>query len=257
MEERTKNNFSEPRIFLAVVTVLVAIVIVFYFIASMVTSVGYQTFAEANDATSIEKELITIILDAGHGGEDPGAVANGVVEKEVNLSVTQKLADFLILSGYKVLLTRSGDRMLYNDGQDHRKKYFDLYNRVQIAAGETNSIFVSIHANKFPLESCFGLQTFYSPNNSDNSLLANCIQDASKLLNETNTRVAKQDDNTIFVLKNLSIPSVLIECGFLSNPEEAKLLSTEAYRDQLAFTICCGIVAYLQEYNIENQLYLQ
>ena len=94
MEERAKNNFSEPRIFLAVVTVLVAIVIVFYFIASMVTSVGYQTFAEANDATSIEKELITIILDAGHGGEDPGAVANGVVEKEVNLSVTQKLADF-------------------------------------------------------------------------------------------------------------------------------------------------------------------
>ena len=132
-----------------------------------------------------------------------------------------------------------------------------MFNRVQIAAGETNSIFVSIHANKFPLESCFGLQTFYSSNNLDNSLLANCIQDASKLLNENNTRVAKQDDNTIFVLKNLSIPSVLIECGFLSNPEEAKLLSAEAYRDQLAFTICCGIVAYLQEYNIEDQLYLQ
>ena len=256
MEERAKNNFSEPRIFLAVVTVLVAIVIVFYFIASMVTSVGYQTFAGAN-ATVIEKESITIILDAGHGGEDPGAVANGVVEKDINLSVTQKLSDFLSLSGYKVLLTRSGDRMLYNDGQDHRKKYFDLYNRVQIAAGETNGIFVSIHANKFPLESCFGMQTFYSPKNSENRLLASYIQDASKLLNANNTRVAKQDDNTIFVLKNLSIPSVLIECGFLSNPEEAKLLSTEAYRDQLAFTICCGIVAYLQEYNIENQLYLQ
>lgn len=257
MEEQAKNNFWEPRVFLAVVTVLVAIVIVFYFVASMVTSVGYQTFAEANNATVIAKESITIILDAGHGGEDPGAVANGVVEKEVNLSVTQKLADFLSLSGYRVVLTRSGDRMLYNEGQEQRKKYFDLFNRVQIAAGEINSIFVSIHANKFPLESCFGLQTFYSPNNSDNSLLANCIQDASKLLNETNTRVAKQDDNTIFVLKNLSIPSVLIECGFLSNPEEAKLLSNEAYRDQLAFTICCGIVAYLQEYNIEDQLYLQ
>jgi N-acetylmuramoyl-L-alanine amidase len=101
------------------------------------------------------------------------------------------------------------------------------------------------------------MQTFYSPKNPGNCLLANCIQDASKLLNINNTRVAKQDDNTIFVLKNLSIPSVLIECGFLSNPEEAKLLSTEAYRDQLAFTICCGIVAYLQEYDIENQLYLQ
>jgi N-acetylmuramoyl-L-alanine amidase len=256
MEERAKSNFSEPRIFLAVVTVLVAIVIVFYFIASMVTSVGYQTFAGAN-STVIEKKSITIILDAGHGGEDPGAVANGVVEKDINLSVTQKLSDFLSLSGYKVLLTRSGDRMLYNDGQDHRKKYFDLYNRVQIAAGETNGIFVSIHANKFPLESCFGMQTFYSPKNSENRLLATYIQDASKLLNVNNTRVAKQDDNTIFVLKNLSIPSVLIECGFLSNPDEAKLLSTEAYRDQLAFTICCGIVAYLQEYNIENQLYLQ
>lgn len=257
MGERSQSNFKEPRFFLVALTILIAAVILFYFIASMITSVGYQTFAEVGNFKSTSKIPITIIIDPGHGGEDPGATDNNVTEKEINLLVAQKIASFLRLSGHSVIMTRTEDRLLYNDGEEARKKYFDLYNRVKIAAGEPNAIFVSIHMNKFPLESCYGLQTFYSSNNPQSEALAVMLQDSSKLLDPNNKRLAKPDHDTIFVLKSLKIPSVLVECGFLSNPEEAKLLATESYQEQLAFAICCGINKFLQEYNIENELYLQ
>lgn len=257
MGKRSQFNFREPRFFLVFLTILIAAVILFYFIASMITSVGYQTFAEASQTMVASEKTVTIILDAGHGGEDPGAIANGVTEKEINLTVTKKIAAFLKLSGYNVRLTRESDRLLYNDGEEARKKFFDLYNRVKIAAGESNAIFISIHMNKFPIESCKGLQTFYSTNHPSNQELANIIQESNRLLNAENKRKAKEDPGTIYVLKNLEIPSVLIECGFLSNPEEAKMLSDINYQEGLAFTIYCGIIQFLQENQIENQLYLQ
>ncbi len=257
MGKRSQFNFREPRFFLVFLTILIAAVILFYFIASMITSVGYQTFAEASQTTVASEKTVTIILDAGHGGEDPGAIANGVTEKEINLTVTKKIAAFLKLSGYNVRLTRESDRLLYNDGEEARKKFFDLYNRVKIVAGESNAIFISIHMNKFPIESCKGLQTFYSTNHPSNQELANIIQESNRLLNAENKRKPKEDPGTIYVLKNLEIPSVLIECGFLSNPEEAKMLSDINYQEDLAFTIYCGIIQFLQENQIENQLYLQ
>lgn len=250
-------NFKEPRIFLILLTILTVAVILFYFIASMVTSVGYQTFAEAQTVNADQKTLPTIILDAGHGGEDPGAVANGVVEKEINLSIVKKIADFLKLAGYPVVLTRTEDRLLYNSGEEDRKKYYDLYNRVKIAAGESNPIFISIHANKFPMESCFGLQAFYSGSNPYSKQLADAIQESSRLAAPENTRISKADEGTIFLLENLKTPSVLVECGFISNPSEAEHLSDEAYKEELAFSIYCGITRFLEEYNIENKLYLQ
>ncbi len=257
MGERLELNFREPRFFLVFLTILIAAVILFYFVASMITSVGYQTFAEAGKIQSISVNTVTVILDAGHGGEDPGAIANGVTEKEINLAVTKKIASFLKLSGYNVLLTRENDRLLYNDGEEVRKKFFDLYNRVKIAAGETNAVFISIHMNKFPLESCKGLQTFYSKKHPSNQAFANTIQESNRLLNVENKRQSKEDPGTIYVLKNLEIPSVLVECGFLSNQEEAKMLSENGYQEDLAFTIYCGIIKFLQENQIENQLYLQ
>jgi N-acetylmuramoyl-L-alanine amidase len=257
MGDRSHLDFKEPRFFLVAMTILIAAVILFYFIASMVTSVGYQTFANAGVESVPTSCSVTIILDAGHGGEDPGAIANGNIEKVLNLSVAQKLEELLRMSGLTVIMTRTEDRLLYNDGEEDRKKYYDLYNRAQIAATIPNAIFVSIHMNKFPLENCFGLQTFYSSNHPQSQLIATTIQEASKLLITNNKRIAKQDENTIFLLKHLQIPAVLIECGFLSNPGEARLLSTEEYREDLAFTIYCGIIQFLQEHNIENELYLQ
>ena len=231
----------------------------------MITSVGYQTYANA-DGVLIGSEpqtvsKITIIIDAGHGGEDPGAVANGSTEKDLNLSVSKKLATYLTLSGYHVIMTRTDDRLLYNDGEEAQKKYFDLYNRVELAESFDNSIFISIHMNKYPLESCKGLQTFYSTNNELSTVLATWIQNTSKALMPNNNRQIKADQGTIFLLKNLKIPAILVECGFLSNKEEALLLTKDAYQNKLALVLSSGIINYIKESeqanNYENKLYLQ
>lgn len=250
----SNSSFREPRIVLGITTVLLVLLGLFYCIASLVTSVGYQTFAEAERQSAVAANTshpeapITIILDAGHGGEDPGAIDHGVLEKELNLAITTKLAQFLQLSGNPVILTRSDDRLLYNSGEENRKKYYDLYNRWQLTKRYEPAVFISIHMNKFPSASCKGMQTFYSLNHPDSEQLAEYLQNASKLVMPDNRRLIKSDQNTIFLLKNLKIPAVLIECGFLSNAEEAANLSDSEYQDRLAFALYCGISAYLEEH---------
>lgn len=251
-------DFREPRIFLFLLTILLVAVLLFYCITSMVTSVGYQTFAEAeHPAEHLESEgessAFTIILDAGHGGEDPGAVANGLDEKVLNLSITNKIAEFLKLSGYHVVLTRSDDRLLYNSGEENRKKYYDLYNRLKFARVFSDAIFISIHMNKFPMESCKGLQTFYSMNDPRSAVLAEALQGASTLVMPDNHRTIKSDNRTIFLLKNLQIPAVIVECGFLSNTQDAQNLSDASYQDKLAFALASGIGQYCEKMQEEKQ----
>lgn len=260
MSKEATINFKEPRIFLLIVTIILIAVVLFYFIASMITSVGYQAYAEAEQAIPTEQpslESFTIILDAGHGGEDPGAVVGDLEEKALNLQITTKLATFLDLSGYNVLLTRSEDRLLYNSGEENRKKYYDLYNRLKIAENYEYAIFISLHINKFPSAECKGLQTFYSLNHPQSEALAESLQQASKLLMTDNRRTIKSDQKTIFLLKELQIPAVLVECGFLSNANDAKNLSNQEYQNMLAFSLYCGISNYIEEQKIENQLYMQ
>lgn len=248
-------DFREPRIFLFLLSVLLVAVLLFYCVTSLVTSVGYQTFAEAENPAVLSEgktSAFTIILDAGHGGEDPGAVANGLDEKVLNLSITTKIADFLKLSGYNVVLTRSDDRLLYNSGEENRKKYYDLYNRLKFAEGFSDAIFISIHMNKFPMESCKGLQTFYSMNDPRSAVLAEALQSASTLVMPDNHRTIKPDNRTIFLLKNLQIPSVIVECGFLSNAQEAQNLADAAYQDKLAFALAGGIGQYCEKIQEEK-----
>lgn len=246
----TSFHFREPRIFLFLLAVLLAAVLLFYCITSLVTSVGYQTFAEAENPAGLlkgESPSFTIILDAGHGGEDPGAVANGLDEKELNLSITNKIVDFLKLSGYHVVLTRTDDRLLYNSGEEDRKKYYDLYNRLKFAETFSDAIFISIHMNKFPMESCKGLQTFYSMNDPRSAMLAEALQRASTLVMPDNHRTIKPDNRTIFLLKNLQIPAVIVECGFLSNAQDAQNLADAYYQDKLAFALASGIGQYCEK----------
>jgi N-acetylmuramoyl-L-alanine amidase len=250
------NKFFEPRLFLlSILFVLVAVLIV-YFVASMITSVGYQSSSNANEIF-IDKEMnsagkITIIIDAGHGGEDPGAVSFGISEKDLNLSVANHLASYLKISGYNVVMTRTDDRLLYNDGEEDQKKYFDLYNRVLFAESCGDAIFVSVHMNKYPLESCKGLQTFYSEKNVQSISLAESVQESSRLLASDNNRQIKSSQDSIFLLNKLTIPSVLIECGFISNRIEATLLSDQVYQKKLAFVISCGIINFIKEYDQIN-----
>lgn len=258
MEKNSSSgDFREPRFFLFLLAILLVAVLLFYCITSLVTSVGYQTFAEAENPAGPapaegETSAFTVILDAGHGGEDPGAVANGLNEKELNLSIATKVAIFLKLSGCNVVLTRSDDRLLYNSGEENRKKYYDLYNRLQFAEGYSDAIFVSIHMNKFPMESCKGLQTFYSVNDPRSTALAEALQNASTLVTPGNRRTIKSDNKTIFLLKNLQMPAVIVECGFLSNTEDAQNLADAEYQNKLAFALASGIGQYCTQMQEEK-----
>ncbi len=189
---------------------------------------------------------LTVIVDAGHGGEDGGAVsASGIVEKELNLDVAMRLAAYLEAEGVRVITTRTTDTLLYDRNVDYRgrKKALDLAARRRIAEENPNAIFVSIHMNSYPQAQYKGLQVWYSTNNPRSCEIAESIQHmvASQLQPE-NERSVKAATSAIYLLRHISSPAVLVECGFLSNPEEAAALATEEYRDRLAFLIARAIL---------------
>ncbi len=248
-----QNEFRNARISLYILAFILLFTVAFYFFASMFTSMGYETFLEAKTASTAAKYTKTLIIDAGHGGEDPGAVSNGTIEKNINLSISLYLSQLCKAGGIDVKMTRSNDVLLYGAGEENRKKHFDLLNRVKIAQsfGE-NTLFVSIHTNKFTDAKYWGLQTFFSKNNAYSSLLAEAVQSSSKLLTPENKREIKMADDSIFLLDKLYVPAILVECGFLSNPEEAAKLNDPQYQKQIALSIYCGIVEYLEGTKNEN-----
>lgn len=193
---------------------------------------------------------LTVILDAGHGGEDGGAVsADGLQEKLVNLELTLRIRELLEAAGVTVVLTRDTDVLLYDRNVDYRgrKKALDLRARQKIAEETPGAVFVSIHMNSFPQKQYHGLQVWYSPNDPRSALLAGTIQDKVRtLLQQDNTRKTKQAGSSIYLLYHLRCPAVLVECGFLSNPAEAARLATDAYRQQLAQAIAVGILEWIQ-----------
>jgi N-acetylmuramoyl-L-alanine amidase len=195
--------------------------------------------------SSFEKDIsITVIIDPGHGGEDGGAVGNdiGLIEKEVNLSIAKELSAIFGFVEIPVELTRKDDILLFSESEMSGRKLSDLRNRVSIAESFDNPVFISIHQNKFPLEKYYGLQVYYSKNNDDSLFLAETIQNKAKCyVQKENNRQVKAAGRNIFVLNNLDCPAVLVECGFLSNNEDAKLLSDDEYQKLLAFSIYCGV----------------
>jgi len=184
---------------------------------------------------------ITVVLDAGHGGEDGGAVsANGVLEKDLNLSIALRLRALLEANGIRVVLTRSTDTLLYDKDVDYhgRKKALDLAARKNIAESTENCVFVSIHMNAFPIAKYQGLQVWYSKNHPASLTLAQSVQSMNQsLLQPSNERSVKAATSSIYLLHHLRSPAILVECGFLSNPEEATLLASEAYQENLAFLL--------------------
>ena len=241
------SAFREIRISLYVLALILCCCILFYLFASMFTAIGYKGFEKARNANAeTEETSVTIIIDPGHGGEDPGATEKDLIEKTLNLDVALKLSDFLAFGGYNTVLTRNEDILLYDSEADGTKKQQDLSNRVRIAKEYQHAYFVSIHMNKFPVEYCKGLQTFYSDNNEKSKLLAESVQQSAQLLQTDNKRVIKNGTDNIYVLENLDIPAILIECGFISNTNEASLLSKDEYKSALAFSIYCGIAAHLE-----------
>lgn len=196
------------------------------------------------------KSAQTIILDAGHGGFDGGAVASdGTVEKDINLEIALILADFLRSGGYEVILTRETDVSTDDVETDKiaTRKKSDLKNRLELMNDYPQAIFVSIHLNKFTTSSASGAQIFYSGKSENSKKLGDEIQkQIVSLLQPYNTRVSKQATSSTYILYNATLPAVLVECGFLSNKAELEKLKDKDYQVQMAFSIFCGIAEYFK-----------
>ncbi len=193
-----------------------------------------------------------VILDAGHGGVDSGAVSVwGEEEKHLNLSVAKKIGAFLEAGGVQVIYTRMEDTLL-TSGKTSSRKMGDLMGRVDVAETFPEAVFISIHMNTLPIEKYNGLQVFFDDNNKANRQLAETIQnDVKTLLQSENHREIKEANGKIYILDRINNPAVLVECGFLSNKEEAKLLSNEEYQNKLAFVLSRSILTFV--YNEKNE----
>lgn len=192
---------------------------------------------------SFRKEKKIIVIDVGHGGTDPGKVStNGIKEKDINLEIAGYLKDYLIAQDYTVYLTRNTDCGLYNENASN-KKSSDLRNRVQFFQEKKAFLVVSIHQNSYSDPLQHGAQTFYNSSGTSAKQLAENIQASLLSIDNTNTRTAKSSDS-YYILKNSSMPAVIIECGFLSNPEETAKLTDPNYQKKLAYAISLGICEY-------------
>lgn len=188
-----------------------------------------------------------IVVDAGHGVPDEGAESsNGISEAETNLKIALKLQTLLEQSGATVVLTRSDENAIYDiDSKTlKQKKVSDLKNRVKIGNESSADIFVSIHLNKIPQQQYSGWQTFYKSSDENSMNLARSIQSSlNESMQKENNRVAMKLD-TIYIVKNVEIPITVVECGFLSNPEEEQSLLNDDYQNRLAWGIYSGIIDY-------------
>lgn len=186
----------------------------------------------------------TIVLDAGHGGEDSGALGvDGVKEKDLNLQITLILSDLFRAGGYRVILTREDDRLLCDpDTPAGRRKQGDLQNRVRKSAENGSAVLVSIHQNTYPLASCSGLQVWYSGNHPASENMALAVQEGvQKNLQPDNHRKIKKATSAIYLLRHAETPAILIECGFLTSPAECALLQDSDYQKKLALAIFCAL----------------
>ncbi len=235
-----KSKYSFIYYFIVVSVVLVASVIGSFTQYIIDYAVALKTSAP------VTTDVPTIILDAGHGGEDSGAVGiDGTLEKDLNLMLCYQIRDVLTVHGLNVVMTREEDRLMYKESENIKgqRKHFDLKNRVEIARKHENVVFVSIHMNKFPSDKYKGMQVYYSRNNSNSKTLAQSIQTSTSLYLQTdNKRQIKDSAGKIYLLDMLECPAVLVECGFLSNADDCKALGEEAYRKKLALIISMSLI---------------
>ena len=187
----------------------------------------------------------TIVLDPGHGGDDPGMIgAGGINEKKLNLIYAKKLQALLEAEGYRVVLTRETEEGLYDVDAAHKKAQ-DMQRRVAIIAEEAPLITVSIHQNSYQDAQIHGAQVFYYSHSEEGKRMAEVMQKALLKADEENTRQAKAND-TYYLLKRTEVPTIIVECGFLSNPEEAAKLVSPKYQEKLAEAIAEGILACME-----------
>ncbi len=191
-------------------------------------------------AMPLSKKII--MIDAGHGGFDPGKITeSGVLEKDINLAISLKLQSFLELSGAVVIMTRVEDKALAS------KKSADMQNRQIIANTSKADLLVSIHQNSFPDSSAKGAQVFYFDNSPNSKKLAECIQSEINSFADIGNKHEPKANGKYYILKKTTIPAVIAECGFLTNYSDRKKLLTDAYQEKMAWAIYMGILKYYGE----------
>ena len=201
-----------------------------------------QTVSSSVDTVA---QTPVILIDPGHGGADGGTIGqDGTLEKDINLLIALPLADMLTVCGYPVQTTRNTDTSIHTQGNTLREqKNSDLKNRS--AMSQQALLTVSIHQNQFPVAKYYGTQVFYATNAPDSQRLAEAIQEqVVGFLQPDNTRKCKKGSSDIYLLSRATRPCVIVECGFLSNPDECAKLNTPQYREQMAFSILTGILRY-------------
>ncbi len=214
-----------------------------------------MTSPESRVIISQQKAILShkpdlVLVDSPHGGIDGGCTtAEGIPEKGINLNILLKLRDILEISGFEVRVTRDSDISIHDDGIEGiaAQKSSDMDNRLAIFNESSNAICVSIHQNQFTDPKYSGAQMFYSNSNKESEALARSLQNSFvEFLQPDNTREIKQCGKELFLCYYSENPTVMAECGFLSNPEEAALLTTEEYQSKVAFTLYAGIINFIE-----------
>jgi len=198
-----------------------------------------ETVMTSTVSMPLSKKII--LIDAGHGGYDPGKVSGDTQEKTINLAIAQRLQGYLEQADAMALMTRVDDSDLANT------KKSDMYSRKMTADTSKADIFVSIHQNSFPSSRAQGAQVFYF-NSSDNSKrLAQCIQNELRATIDNNNTRQVTENSSYYVLRKTSMPAVIVECGFLTNPDEKTRLLNQDYQDRIAWAVYMGIVDYFRD----------
>lgn len=192
----------------------------------------------------------TLVLDAGHGGIDGGAVAeDGTAEQDINLAIVKKCQAFAGFFGIRTVLTRTDQQSLHYDPAStvRQNKVADIHAREEITNRAENPIFVSVHLNKFSDSQYTGAQVFWSKNNPEGQLLAESVQDQLTLgLHPIRQRTAKQAPDSVYLMKHLTCPAIIVECGFLSNQQETEQLKQDDYQKKLSICMIQGYLNYLE-----------
>ncbi len=219
--------------------IVVAILLVSMFVLS------YKASEYVSSSHVETRENRTIVLDAGHGGDDPGKIGiNGAVEKEINLAITKRLQSLLAANDITVVMTREDDNGMY-DRTASNKKVQDMKNRLELVKKSKPALVVSVHQNSYHEESIHGAQVFYYKTSEEGKRAAEIMQNQLiKRVDKDNTREEKSN-TSYYLLKKTDAPIIIVECGFLSNHNEAGLLVSEEYQEKLAWAIHMGILEYL------------
>jgi len=208
---------------------------------------------QAISAMGKQKEAPVVLIDAGHGGKDPGKVGiNDALEKDINLGIAKRLKNLLEQNEIAVVMTREEDKDLASEQATSRKNE-DLRARANLITETAPVVMVSIHQNSFPEAEVDGAQVFYYSGSEEGKRLGTMVQERLKSeISDGNHRVAKANKE-YYLLKKSSCPAVIVECGFLSNPTEAALLATEEYQEKIAFAIHLGIMEYINTVKVTEE----